>query len=203
MTARPRPQLPQRLPAGRAPLGFGSTPARCTVLAEGEWRRQGGGGLGLERGLARRHGTRGCAGCFSRTLRASLASPQLDPLGLPSSVSSPCSAHWPAYLFPAVSPTGLSSVQFSSVQSCPTLCEPADCSTPCLPVHHQLPEFTQTHVHRVGDAIQPFPRLSSPPPVSCPHSFPASGSFPRSQLFASGGQSIGVSASTSGLTVSK
>ena len=48
------------------------------------------------------------------------------------------------------------SVQFSSVaQSCPTLCDPMDCSMPGLPVHHHLPEFTQTHVHRVGDAIQP------------------------------------------------
>ena len=48
------------------------------------------------------------------------------------------------------------SVQFSSVtQSCPTLCDPMNCSTPGLPVHHQLPEFIQTHVHRVGDAIQP------------------------------------------------
>ena len=56
-------------------------------------------------------------------------------------------------------------VQFSSVsQSCPTLCDPMDCSTPCLPVHHQLPEFTHTHVHWVGDAIQPSPPLSSPSP---------------------------------------
>ena len=55
------------------------------------------------------------------------------------------------------------SVQFSSVaQSCPTLCDPMNRSTPGLPVHHQLPEFTQTHVHRVGDAIQPFHPLSSP-----------------------------------------
>ena len=50
----------------------------------------------------------------------------------------------------------ISSVQFSSVtQSCPTLCDPMDCSTPGLPVHCQFPEFTQTHVHRVSDAIQP------------------------------------------------
>ena len=50
----------------------------------------------------------------------------------------------------------LSSVQFSSVaQSCPTLCDPMNCSTPGLPVHHQHPEFTQTHVHWVSDAIQP------------------------------------------------
>ena len=55
------------------------------------------------------------------------------------------------------------SIQFSSVtQTCPTLCDPRDCSTPGLPVHHQLPEYTQTHVHRVGDAIQPSHPLSSP-----------------------------------------
>ena len=58
-----------------------------------------------------------------------------------------------------------SSVQFSSVtQSCPTLCDPMNCSTPGLPVHRQLPEFTQTHVHRVSDAIQPSHPLSSPSP---------------------------------------
>ena len=58
-------------------------------------------------------------------------------------------------------------VQFSSVaQSCPTLCDPMDCSTPGLPVHHQLPESTQTHVHWVGDAIQPsYPLLSPSPPA--------------------------------------
>ena len=54
-------------------------------------------------------------------------------------------------------------VQFSSVDElCPTLCDPMDCSTPGLPVHHQLMEFTQTHVHRVSDAIQPSHPLSSP-----------------------------------------
>ena len=59
----------------------------------------------------------------------------------------------------------LDSVQFSSVaQSCPTLCDPMNHSTPGLPVHHQLPEFTQTQVHRVGDAIQPSHSLSSPSP---------------------------------------
>ena len=57
------------------------------------------------------------------------------------------------------------SVQFSSVaQSCLTLCDPMNCSTPGHPVHHQLPEFTQTHVHRVSDAIQPSHPLSSPSP---------------------------------------
>ena len=56
-------------------------------------------------------------------------------------------------------------LQFSSVaQSCPTLCDPMNHSTPGLPVHHQLPEFTQTHVHWVGDAIQPSHPLSSPSP---------------------------------------
>ena len=64
-------------------------------------------------------------------------------------------------------------VQFSSVtQSCPTLCDPMNCSTPGLPVHHHLPEFTQTHVHRVRDAIQPSHPLSSPfspAPNPCQH----------------------------------
>ena len=57
------------------------------------------------------------------------------------------------------------SVQFSSVtQLCPTLCDPMNCSTPGLPVHHQLPEFTQTQVHRVSDTIQPSHPPSSPSP---------------------------------------
>ena len=59
-----------------------------------------------------------------------------------------------------------SSVQFSSVaQSCLILCDPMDCSTPGLPVHHQLPEFTQTHVHCVSDAVQPSRPLLSPSPL--------------------------------------
>ena len=86
--------------------------------------------------------------------------------------------------------------QFSSVaQSCPTLCDPMNCSTPGLPVHHQFPEFTQTHVQQVGDAIQPSHPLV--PFSPCPQSLPALESFPRSQLLAWGGQSAGVSASTS------
>ena len=86
------------------------------------------------------------------------------------------------------------SVQFSSVaQSCLTLCDPMNHSTPGLPVHHQLLESTQTHVHWVGDAIQPSVISFS----SRPQYVPASGSFQMSQLFASGGQSIGVSASIS------
>ena len=83
---------------------------------------------------------------------------------------------------------------FSSVaQSCLTLCNPMDCSMPGLPFHHQLPEFTQTHVHWVSDAIHPS--LPLPCPFSSHlQSFPASGSFPVSQFFSSGGQSTGVSA---------
>ena len=70
-----------------------------------------------------------------------------------------------------------------------------DCSMPVLPVHHQLPEFTQTYIHRVGDAIHPsHPLLSPSPPASI---VPIIGVFPVSQFFASGGQSIGVSASIS------
>ena len=57
---------------------------------------------------------------------------------------------------------GSNAIQFSSVQSCLTLCDPMNCSTPGLPVHHQLLEFTQTHVHQVSDAIQPPHPLLSP-----------------------------------------
>ena len=85
----------------------------------------------------------------------------------------------------------------SVAASCPTLCDPMDGSMPGFPVLHHLPGFAQTHVHWDGDAIQP----SHPPSVacfsSCPQSFPASGSFPVSQFFQSGGQSIGASASVS------
>ena len=85
------------------------------------------------------------------------------------------------------------SVQFSSVaQPCPTFCEPMDCSTPGFPVHHQLPEFTQTHIHWVGDAIH---LILCHPLLLHPQSFPASGSFQINQFFILGGQSIGDSAS--------
>ena len=71
--------------------------------------------------------------------------------------------HWQAGSLPLAPSGKFSSVQFSSVtQSCPTLCDPVNRSTPGLPVHHQLPEFTQTHVRRVGDTIQPSHPLSSP-----------------------------------------
>ena len=90
--------------------------------------------------------------------------------------------------------------QFSSVaQSCPTLCNPMNSSMPGLTVHHQHPESTQTHVHWVGDTIQPSHPLSSPSP-------PALNLFQHQGLFqwvssSSGGQSIGVSALTSVLPV--
>ena len=92
--------------------------------------------------------------------------------------------------------TNVLSVQFSSVaQLCLTLCDPMDCSTPGFPVHHQIPELAQTHVHRVSDAIQPSHPLSSSF-SSCLQSFPTSGSFQMSWFFASGGQSIGVSSAS-------
>ena len=89
----------------------------------------------------------------------------------------------------------ISSVHFNSVaQLCRTLCDAMDCSMPRLPVHHQLLEIAPTHVHQVGDAVQTFHPVI--PFSSCLQSFPTSGSFQMSQ-FASGGQIIGVSASTS------
>ena len=89
--------------------------------------------------------------------------------------------------------TNSSSVQFSSVtQLCPTLCGPMNRSMPGFPVQYQLPEFIQTHLHRVSDAIQPSHPLYSPnPPAPKPSQHQ---SFPMSQLFAWGGQNIGVSA---------
>ena len=86
--------------------------------------------------------------------------------------------------------------KFSLVpQSCLTLCDSIDCSKPGFPVHHQLWELAQTHVHQVDDAINHF--ILCHPFSSCLQSFPASGSFQISQFFTSGGQSIGVSASAS------
>ena len=88
-------------------------------------------------------------------------------------------------------------VQFSSVtQSC--LCNPMNCNMPGLPVYHQLPEFTQTHVHRVSDAIQPSHPLSSTSPPA-PNPSQHQGLF--QWVFAWGGQSIGVSVATSVLPV--
>ena len=83
--------------------------------------------------------------------------------------------------------------QFNSLaQSCLTLCNPTDGSTPSFCVHHNLPELAQTHVHWIDDA-HPL----SPPSPSAINPFPASRSFPMNGLFASGGQSLGASASAS------
>ena len=87
-------------------------------------------------------------------------------------------------------------IQFSSVsQSCLTLCDPMNRSTPGLPVHHQLLEFTQAHVQEL--LIPSKNLILCRPLLFLPSSFPASGSFQMNQLFTSGDQSIGVSASTS------
>ena len=84
--------------------------------------------------------------------------------------------------------------QFSSViQSCPTLCNPIDCSMPGFAVHHQPPELAQTHAHWVSDAIQTSLSQLTPSPPSFNLS-QHQGFFPMSWLFPSGGQSIGVSA---------
>ena len=89
-----------------------------------------------------------------------------------------------------------SSVQFSSVaQSCPTLCDPMDCSTPGLPVHHQLPEVTQTHA---PELMMPSSHLIlCCPLLRLPSIFPSIRVFSSESLFTWGGQSIGVSASAS------
>ena len=84
----------------------------------------------------------------------------------------------------------------SVTQSCPTLCDPMDCSTPGLPVLHCLPEFAQIHVHWVGDAIQPSHPLLPLSPLALNLS-QHQGLFWTSQFFASGGQSIGASTSES------
>ena len=85
----------------------------------------------------------------------------------------------------------------SVAQSCLAFCDLLDYSMPGLPVDHQLLELAQTHVHRVGDTIQISHPLLFPSPPAFIQSLSASGSFLRSQFFASGGQSIGVSVSPS------
>ena len=81
---------------------------------------------------------------------------------------SPCIGKW--LLYHGTARETLNNIQFSSVtQSSPILCDPMNCSMPGLPVHHQLPEFTQTHVHRVSDAIQPSHPLSSPKVLQLQH----------------------------------
>ena len=131
----------------RGALVFGEAERGALVL--GEWKR------------SVKEGWRSClsaALCTSpqcRKLHCSSPWPHSD-------MSEPSSWFWPGF-----SPLPVLLVQFSSVaQSCLTLCNPVNRSTPGLPVHHQLPEPTQTHVHWVSDAIQPFHPLSSPSPPS-------------------------------------
>ena len=136
---------------------------------------------------------------LSPSSRGSLAALYFLPLKVVSSAYLSLLISLPAILIPPWDSSILafhmmySASQFSSVtQSCPTLCDQIDCSMTGFPVHHQLPEFTQTNVHQVSDAIQP-----SHPVIlfsSCLQSFPVSGSFPMSQFFTSGDQSIVVSA---------
>ena len=85
----------------------------------------------------------------------------------------------------------------SVAQSCPTLCDPMDCSTPSLPVLHQLLEFAQVHVPCIDDAVQPFHPLNGSSALFsfCSKSFLASGTFPMSCLFASGDQNTETSPS--------
>ena len=121
-------------------------------------------------------------------LQGNLPDPGVKPLSPTSPVST-------GRLFTTV-PPGKWKFQFSSaIQSCPTLCNPMNRSRPGLPVHHQLPEFTQTHVHRVGDAIQPSHPLSSPsPPAPNPSQHQGLFQWVNSTW---GGQRIGVLASAS------
>ena len=107
-------------------------------------------------------------------------------------------ALWPCNSTLVVNTTNKWMNQFNSVARwCPTLCDPMDCSTPGLPVLHQLPEFTQTHVMWWHQWCHPAISSSVVPFSSHLQSLPASGSFPMSQFFVSGGQSIGVLASAS------
>ena len=85
--------------------------------------------------------------------------------------------------------------KYTMAQSFQTLCDLLNCSTPGLPVHHQLPEFTQTHVITLVSSSNHL--ILCRPLLTRLQTFPASGSFPMGQFFASGGQSIGASASTS------
>ena len=130
-------------------------------------------------------------GCCSRNLVFNLKLPSSTQMGALVPVEEINRISWLILHF-SLSPSFPDSVG-SVAQSCLTLCNPMNRSTTGLPVHHQLPELTQTHVHWVGDAIQPSHPLSSPsPPVFL--SFQAPGSFQMSQFSS---VSIGVSASAS------
>ena len=105
----------------------------------------------------------------SRSKRLLTGVPGSYPSKVTSSPTGACCFLWSFIGLPPQCPQ-LGTLQFSLVtQSCLTLCDPLNCSMPGLPVHHQLPEFTQTHVHQVGDAIQPsHPLLSPSPPAPNP-----------------------------------
>ena len=122
----------------------------------------------------------------------------LSPLGpfLAQFYASPAQWSWLLLAPQVLSGVRIYDCCFSVTKSCPTLCSPMDCSTPGFPVLHCLPEFAQTHVCGMDDAIQPSHPLlpPSPPAFSL---FTASGSFSVNQLFASGSRSIGASASAS------
>ena len=124
----------------------------------------------------------------------------IEPISIPTKMKTflIIQAHSPGCCWPIIYENSQSSVPigcFSVTMSCPTLCNPVDGSTPGLPVLHYFPEFAQTHVHWVGDTMQPSRPVT--PFFSSPQFFPASGSLPMSWLLASGGQSVGASASTS------
>ena len=115
----------------------------------------------------------------------------------PESLTTAASACEPFTLMPPGKSHWGPSVQFSSIaQSCPTLCDPMDCSTSGFPVRHQLLEPAQTHVHRVDETLQPSHFPSSPLPPSFNLS-QHQGFFPVSQLFTSGGQRVSFSFSIS------
>ena len=144
--------------------------------------------------------TKECRGEKKFVLSSSLRIPDPSLLGEPPDILLTClgiDSHYEALTGLESSCYIFSSVQFSSVQllSRVRLCDPKNRSTLGLPVHHQLLEFTQTHVHWASDAIQtshPLLSPSSPAPNPSQHQ-----SFPMSQLFTWGGQSTGVSASAS------
>ena len=127
--------------------------------------------------------------CYTELFKSIILSKYLHKI-----LSSSCTRlYFSVFLYQGVM-TGLLFIVVVQLFSRVWLCNPIDCSMPGFPVLHYFPEFTQTHVHWIDDAIQPSHPLSLPSPLQ---SFPASGSFPVSQLFLSRGQSIETSASAS------
>ena len=127
--------------------------------------------------------------CYTELFKSIILSKYLHKI-----LSSSCTRlYFSVFLYQGVM-TGLLFIVVVQLFSRVWLCNPIDCSMPGFPVLHYFPEFTQTHVHWIDDAIQPSHPLSLASPLQ---SFPASGSFPVSQLFLSRGQSIETSASAS------